>query len=268
MNPVQHLTNHRVLIASLFLPYTVDFHLSKDKAQNYAKPKLDQPAASVASPNLIATLAAQQNPSARLPPTPGLEDKLFDFRNETPTAPPIQPKSRARHAEEKKKLPALNISQPKDLQRRKSLDTARVFAEASWTIVPCKAGNIGLQNAINSIAPQLENQVWIGTLGMPTETLEDKTRADIKSRFIVEHNCYPVMPPDAEFEGHYEHYCKQVRLHNSVGYNRSNWVNFFVAERWCLSVPAPATPKISFAGIVAQLSLRHAGKPQKQGLSR
>jgi trehalose 6-phosphate synthase/phosphatase len=211
MNSGQNLTSHRVLIASLFLPYTVDFHLSKDKAQNYAKPQPDQPTAAVATPNLIETLAAQQNPSARHPPTPGLEDKLFDFRNESPSQPPVQPKSRARHAEEKKKLPPLNTSQPKDLQRRKSIDTARVFAEAPWTIVPCKAGNIGLQNAINSVSSQLEQHVWIGTLGMPTETLEDKTRADIKSKFIVEHNCYPVMAPDAEFEGHYEHYCKQVR---------------------------------------------------------
>ncbi|KAG2181869.1 hypothetical protein INT44_008685 [Umbelopsis vinacea] len=210
MTSAQNLTSHRVLIASLFLPYTVDFHLSKDKAQNYAKPKVDQPTAAVASPNLIETLAAQQNPSARPPPTPGLEDKLFDFRNETPSLPPIQPKSRARHADEKKKLPTLNTSQPKDLHRRKSLDTARVFAEAPWTIVPCKAGNIGLQNAINSIRPQMEKQVWIGTLGMPTETLEDKTRADIKTKFITEHNCYPVMCSDAEFEGHYEHYSKQV----------------------------------------------------------
>ncbi|CAO3677838.1 unnamed protein product [Umbelopsis vinacea] len=210
MNSGQNLTTHRVLIASLFLPYTVDFHLSKDKAQNYAKPQPDQPTAAVATPNLIETLAAQQNPSARHPPTPGLEDKLFDFRNESPSQPPVQPKSRARHAEEKKKLPPLNTSQPKDLQHRKSIDTARVFAEAPWTIVPCKAGNIGLQNAINSVASQLEQHVWIGTLGMPTETLEDKTRADIKSKFIVEHNCYPVMAPDAEFEGHYEHYCKQV----------------------------------------------------------
>ncbi|KAM3586532.1 Trehalose-6-P synthase/phosphatase complex subunit [Umbelopsis sp. WA50703] len=210
MTTFQHLNSHRVLIASLFLPYTVDFHLSKDKAKNYTKPQVDQVATSVATPNLIETLAAQQNPSARAPPTPGLEDKLFDFRNDTPSQPLVQPKSRSRQAEVKKKLPSLNTSQPKVLQRRKSLDSARVFAEAPWTIEPCKAGNIGLQNAINSVAPQLKKHVWIGTLGMPTETLEDKTRADIKTRFITEHDCYPVMAPDAEFEGHYEHYCKQV----------------------------------------------------------
>jgi trehalose-6-phosphate synthase len=212
MTTFQHLNSHRVLIASLFLPYTVDFHLSKDKAKNYTKPQVDQVTTSVATPNLIETLAAQQNPSVRAPPTPGLEDKLFDFRNDTPSQPLVQPKSRSRQAEVKKKLPSLNTSQPKVLQRRKSLDSARVFAEAPWTIEPCKAGNIGLQNAINSVAPQLKKHVWIGTLGMPTETLEDKTRADIKTRFITEHDCYPVMAPDAEFEGHYEHYCKQVSI--------------------------------------------------------
>lgn len=98
--------------------------------------------------------------------------------------------------------------------RRPSIDSAKVFAEAAWTVEKATGGNIGLHNAVNSIQSQLTKRIWFGTLGMATDSLPDSTRGDIKAELALNHSSIPVFVNDLDFEGHYHQYCKQVNISN------------------------------------------------------
>ncbi|KAI9496750.1 glycosyltransferase family 20-domain-containing protein [Zychaea mexicana] len=241
------MTGGRVLCTSLFLPYTVDFQIAKDKKSRYtaaltaASANNNQPpiigatgapgAATTCEPNtLIDSLAAQQHqqqPSlgAALTTTETTleatsvstttplsadeetdqEGVVFDFKKPEQL---IQPKSKAQREEDLKRLPAL---QALHHRRQNSIDSPSVFDEAPWTVKPGIAGNIGLHNAMVSIRDQIDKKcMWVGTLGMSTDPLSQQTRGKIQSTMIMEHDSYPVMPSDAEFECHYNRYCKQV----------------------------------------------------------
>ncbi|KAF9962765.1 hypothetical protein BGZ65_008050 [Modicella reniformis] len=95
-------------------------------------------------------------------------------------------------------------------QRRSSVDSAKVFAEAAWTVEKAISGNIGLNNAVNSIQGQLSKRLWIGTLDMATDTLSDRTREDIKAELALNHGSIPVFVSDLDYEGHYHQFCKQI----------------------------------------------------------
>src|SRR5581483_8023558 len=164
MSPI--LSIHRVVVVSLFLPYTVSFDIGKDKEYKYSRPvdiNLTEP-----KPNLIEGLAAKRADG----PTTPIEDpinKLFPSKVST-TSPQTstgwtQPRSRAQKTEIDNKR--LSSSTSSFVQKgRDSIDSSNIFAEAPWTIEPCTQGNIGLQNAINSVAHNLTKRVWVGTLGM------------------------------------------------------------------------------------------------------
>ncbi|KAG0231359.1 hypothetical protein BGW41_002225 [Actinomortierella wolfii] len=113
------------------------------------------------------------------------------------------------HQQHETNHPMIQI-QPSLTHRRTSLDSAKVFAEAPWTVERSHGGNIGLQNAINSIQGQLSKRIWIGTLGMATDALTDRTRGDIRAELALNHSSIPVFVHDHDFEGHYHQFCKQV----------------------------------------------------------
>ncbi|KAL1924300.1 uncharacterized protein VTP21DRAFT_7335 [Calcarisporiella thermophila] len=224
------LTIHRVVVASIFLPYTVSFNIEKDRD---AKLKKADELCTAPIPNLIEGLASKANPqqqqekqdqqpqslsplksrtsvSARDKKLEELSDQLFSGQNETqPTTRLVQPTLRShRHPGEPTKVIIDNIVHQ---ARRASIDSSKIFADAPWSIVPARQGNGGLVNAINSVKQNLTKQVWVGTLGMSTDALNDKMKGDIKMRF-AEYDCIPVIDgvTDIEFDGHYNAYCKQV----------------------------------------------------------
>ncbi|KAG0326717.1 hypothetical protein BGZ99_009115 [Dissophora globulifera] len=106
--------------------------------------------------------------------------------------------------------PSINIHKMQSSSRRPSIDSAKVFSEASWTVEKAISGNIGLHNAVNSIQSQVGKRVWIGTLGMATDTLSDRTRGDIKTELALNYSSIPVFVSDLDFEGHYHQFCKQI----------------------------------------------------------
>ncbi|PKC74143.1 hypothetical protein RhiirA1_516604 [Rhizophagus irregularis] len=206
------LSIHRVVVVSLFLPYTASFDIGKDKEYKYSRPVDIN--LTVPKPNLIEGLAAKRadGPASPIQQVEDPINKLFPSK--VPTTPPqtltslTQPRSRAQNSGIDKKLsPSISSFTRK---RRVSIDSSNIFAEAPWTIEPCTQGNIGLQNAINSVAHNLTKRVWVGTLGMPTDTLTDKTRVDIRAKLTTEYDSIPVIVPDHDFEGHYNQFCKQV----------------------------------------------------------
>ncbi|XHG06557.1 hypothetical protein AWENTII_009748 [Aspergillus wentii] len=56
----------------------------------------------------------------------------------------------------------------------------------------------------------LPDKMWVGTLGMPTDSLKDETCASISETLEDEFESITVFPSDSEFEGHYTHFCRAV----------------------------------------------------------
>ncbi|ERS99655.1 alpha,alpha-trehalose-phosphate synthase (UDP-forming) [Sporothrix schenckii 1099-18] len=134
-----------------------------------------------------------------------------------------QPKSRANspppallngdpHLTEKaKELHRQGITQPRTYLRSDSHD--RIFSSANWRIVNSDQGNGGLRNAAAAAAREgkLADYTWVGTLGMPTDALENtQQKEDINDRLAAEHNMLTVWCEDKDFDGHYVHFCKQI----------------------------------------------------------
>lgn len=101
--------------------------------------------------------------------------------------------------------------QPTALSRSESHD--RVFAQADWKIVGADQGNGGLRNAVEAASREgkLEDYTWVGTLGMPTDALQDTQQLqDIEDKLATEHDMLTVFCSDKDFDGHYSHFCKQI----------------------------------------------------------
>ncbi|KAJ2893504.1 hypothetical protein MKZ38_008525 [Zalerion maritima] len=103
------------------------------------------------------------------------------------------------------------ITQPRSKQRSESHD--RVFKHANWRIVPSDQGNGGLRNAADAAARDSEfggDYTWVGTLGMPTGSLDPLRKQEIEDKLVTEHDMLPVFCDDTDFDGHYAHFCKQI----------------------------------------------------------
>ncbi|RAH75137.1 trehalose-6-phosphate synthase [Aspergillus aculeatinus CBS 121060] len=87
-----------------------------------------------------------------------------------------------------------------------------LLSEMDWVVKAAEQGNGGLRNAINAAeeAGMLTDKMWVGTLGMPTDSLKDETRASISEALEDEFESLTVFVNDSEFEGHYTHFCRAV----------------------------------------------------------
>ena len=144
-------------------------------------------------------------PSILAPPSEIRETRPRVFPEAAPRPTLNQPRSRTGDH------PSIHIVHKSQPERRSSIDSAQVFAEAAWTVEKAISGNIGLHNAVNSIQGQLSKIIWVGTLGMATDTLPERTRGDIKAELALNHSSIPVFVSDLDYEGHYHQFCKQVR---------------------------------------------------------
>ncbi|EEP82915.1 conserved hypothetical protein [Uncinocarpus reesii 1704] len=86
------------------------------------------------------------------------------------------------------------------------------FSDAKWTIEPSEQGNGGLFNAIRSAVDEdaLKEKLWVGTLGMPTDALEEHVKDTIAEKLEVDNECLTVFVNDSDFDGHYLHFCKTI----------------------------------------------------------
>jgi trehalose-6-phosphate synthase len=82
---------------------------------------------------------------------------------------------------------------------------------ADFKILPATMGNIGLKNAVNSI-PQLKaKSLWVGTLsGVSTEMTSKGTMHAINSRWSAEASSIPVLLADETYHLAYEVFAKTV----------------------------------------------------------
>ncbi|KIW01789.1 trehalose-phosphatase [Verruconis gallopava] len=81
-----------------------------------------------------------------------------------------------------------------------------------WNIVPALQGNGGLANAVRASADSgaIQNIIWLGTVGFPTDSLPQNTRNEIDDKLTTEYDAIPVYISDADFDGHYSHFCKTI----------------------------------------------------------
>lgn len=87
-----------------------------------------------------------------------------------------------------------------------------LLADDDWVVKAAEQGHGGLQNAIHAAeeAKFLQDKMWVGTLGMPTDSLKPQTRKVIEETLKEEHESLSIFVSDSEFEGHYAHFCRAV----------------------------------------------------------
>ena len=86
------------------------------------------------------------------------------------------------------------------------------FSEVEWDIQLSEQGNGGLRNAVASAENDgfLEDKLWVGTLGMPTDALNPHLKDKIAEKLEVDHDSLTVYTDDSDFDGHYLHFCKTI----------------------------------------------------------
>ena len=86
------------------------------------------------------------------------------------------------------------------------------FSAVDWAVKAAEQGHGGLQNAVHAAeeAGALHDKVWVGTLGMPTDSLPDVIRNVIDGTLRDDFESLTVFVSDSEFEGHYAHFCRSV----------------------------------------------------------
>lgn len=86
------------------------------------------------------------------------------------------------------------------------------FSHAGWTIEKAVLGNGGLCNAVRAATDQgmLKEKLWVGTLGMPTDALDEHIKSNIAEKLEDDHDTLNVFVDDKDFDGHYSHYCKSM----------------------------------------------------------
>jgi trehalose 6-phosphate synthase/phosphatase len=111
------------------------------------------------------------------------------------------------------RVPPAKPASPYTGLRKASVANRKVsFSKAEWSIQTAEQGNGGLRNAVRSAtdAGVLEEIMWVGTLGMPTDALAKWTRRDISEKLEDEYESLTVFVNDGDFDGHYTHFCKTI----------------------------------------------------------
>lgn len=150
-------------------------------------------------------------PSDPHSPAWGTARKLIQPQSRASSPPPADILKHNQTVEKAQALGRAGIRQPQLGSRSESAD--RVFAHADWSVVPADQGNGGLRNAVTAAERdgQLEDKLWVGTLGMPTDALCGTQRKhDIEERLMNDYDSLTVFCKDSDFDGHYTHYCKQI----------------------------------------------------------
>ncbi|KAF8494922.1 alpha-trehalose-phosphate synthase [Russula emetica] len=243
------LRNHRVVIASLFLPNTavlgesypstpdVHSHLPlPDVFPGHAKDqgfKLALPPSRARTPAPILSIvedlkdkASSRNGSPAV--TPGVEhvSPLFALsplkssglgnaksktsaRNGSGSSPEPFPPIRQRSTDDH------HAHIPLRSQRKNSRSIARRPHSDSpigrqFYVEPNPHCNGGLTNAVKSLEGRLKRKRWVGTLGTNTDLFKEPLRRKIDHRMTEEYDSSPVWIPDGEFTQYYDNFCHQV----------------------------------------------------------
>ncbi|CAA20146.1 Alpha,alpha-trehalose-phosphate synthase [Schizosaccharomyces pombe] len=132
---------------------------------------------------------------------------------------------------------SLSFSMNGTPQRRMTFD-AEAWKNVIFKIKPSSFGNASFYNAISAAtrSKQFDDHLFVGTCGIPTDSLPDSLKERISHDYITEHSSLVVYPTDTDFVGHYNHYCKNIlwpTFHyqipdnpKSKAYEDHSWANY------------------------------------------
>ena len=108
-------------------------------------------------------------------------------------------------------MKALRQLKKLELPRHRSKSRGR-YDRTSWRVQPAVQGNGALTNAIKAASDNgnLEHVSWVGTLGFPTDQMGEDRRREIDEKLENEYDALPVWTKDADFDGHYTHFCHTI----------------------------------------------------------
>ena len=100
-------------------------------------------------------------------------------------------------------------------EKRRSFASERSsssFSDKSWHIEETDQGNGGLKNAVEAAISSggLESKTWVGVLGFPTDGLDESLKTAIEGRLREDFDSLVAYPTNKDFDGHYNHFCKEV----------------------------------------------------------
>ncbi|TQB72685.1 hypothetical protein MPDQ_006550 [Monascus purpureus] len=232
-----------VLVASLYLPYTIDFKPSErrharfqssesstasiNRASRWERRSLSlglTPGATTDHEKIFrsyafksaAELPSVDDPNGPVPSEPGLvswgRSRKFHqppSKAEFPRQPSIVSRSELSLDTETQFRVEGSIHGPDSQEGQPS---PRSLLSKDWVVKAAEQGNGALRNAISAAeeAGILTDKVWVGTLGMPTDALDDETRVNIAEILEDQFESLTVFVSDSEFEGHYSHFCRTV----------------------------------------------------------
>ncbi|KAJ6626881.1 alpha,alpha-trehalose-phosphate synthase [Mycena sp. CBHHK59/15] len=214
--------NHRIVVASLFLPTTAvlgtgDSPIATPEIKPTAFPVPDvlQPLDSAAKP-VRPPLRKGNTPNGAPAPLKSIVDDLISGSSRNPTpqpspraqratlaaAPPTSRKHHTTHTDHQGR-PRLQRSS-RSSSRRPEID------RDEWHVEQNSHCNGGLKNAIVSMGSKLTKKIWVGTIGTHTDSFSEPLRRAVDKGMLLEHASLPVWIPDAEFESCYDEFCHQV----------------------------------------------------------
>ncbi|KAJ5774248.1 Trehalose-phosphatase [Penicillium paradoxum] len=164
--------------------------------------------------------------------------RRFNQPRSRATGPPT-PSNLSSRGRQQSQRRTLSLDGTQDLYGMKNYGSPRVSLPATeWVVKAAEQGHGGLYNAIHAAEKSslLDEKMWVGTLGMPTDTLADATRAEVAAALEDGYDSLAVVVSDNEFEGHYTHYCRAVlwpALHYQIQdgprhteYDGYSWVQY------------------------------------------
>ncbi|KAF2842984.1 glycosyltransferase family 20 protein [Patellaria atrata CBS 101060] len=100
----------------------------------------------------------------------------------------------------------------RDIRSPRAMSSERSQWQSGWSVEPAVEGNGGLANAIRaaSEAGRIGDTFWVGTIGFPTDVLEQSQKDEIHEKLESEYEALTVFVEDSDFTGHYVHYCKTI----------------------------------------------------------
>lgn len=235
-----------IFVCSLFLPYTVDFH---DPATPEYQPSSPLRLPSYKESAHDIHTKASLFPNKTVPSTPAANANLDEFFVQMQPSPAQhyitkhprtlvrsdfyvpdwgrglafnQPSSRAGQFPPEMILGSVPTFEPEPpSQIKPSPEKAHTSRRQSgerkkwgleWSIEPAEQGNGGLVNAIRSTqrSGNVDDILWLGTVGFPTDELEERTKQEIAEKLESEYESLTVYVSDSDFDGHYVHYCKTI----------------------------------------------------------
>ncbi|KAJ7275525.1 alpha,alpha-trehalose-phosphate synthase [Mycena haematopus] len=211
--------NHRIVIASLFLPSTAVVGTDSP----IATPEIRSPSFSV--PDVLQRVEAAAKgpvrPVLRKGPAKSIVDDLITLksRNPSPAMTPAQeninPFSKAGAVTPRKHQTTHSDHRSRVQRKATSRSSSRrpeseLGIREEWHVEHNPHCNGGLKNAIVSMGDKLKKKVWVGTIGTHTDSFSEPLRHAVDRKMLVENACLPVWIPDAEFESCYDEFCHQV----------------------------------------------------------